>query len=55
MTGGSRAVFAGCYLHGRKHACQSDRSSSIIYDRTTTWAKEPTSAPIIITGPARPY
>jgi hypothetical protein len=52
MTGGSRAVFAGCYLQGRKHACQADRSSSTIYDRTTTWAKGPTSAPIIIAGPS---
>jgi hypothetical protein len=51
VTGGSRAVFAGCYLQGRKHAWQADRSSSTTYDRTTTWAKGPTSAPVIVTGP----
>jgi hypothetical protein len=51
VTGGSRAVFAGCYLQGRKRAWQADSSSATSYDRTTTWASGPTSAPVIVAGP----
>jgi hypothetical protein len=51
VTGGSRAVLAGCYLQGYEHAWDADGSSSIICDRTTTWAEGPTSAPVIVAGP----
>ena len=52
VTGGSRAVLAGCYLHGRQRAWHTDASSSVIHDRTTTtWARGPTSDPVHVAGP----
>ncbi len=51
VSGGSRAVLAGCYLQGHQRAWHADGSSSIIYDRTTTWAKGPTNAPVLVAGP----
>ncbi len=51
VTGGSRAVLAGCYLQGHKRAWHADGSSSIIYDRTTTWASGPANAPVNVAGP----
>jgi hypothetical protein len=51
VTGGSRAVLAGCYLHGHRRAWHADSSSSVICDRTTTWARGPTSGPVIVAGP----
>jgi hypothetical protein len=53
VTGGGRAVFAGCYLQGRQRAWQAGSASAVIYDRTTTWAKGPTSAPVIVAGPGQ--
>ena len=53
VSGGGRAVFAGCYLQGRQRAWQAGRASAISYDRTTTWAKGPTSAAVIVGGPGR--
>jgi hypothetical protein len=51
VTGGSRAVLAGCYLQGRGRAGHADASSSLTYDSTTTWAKGLTDSPVIVTGP----
>jgi hypothetical protein len=51
VTGGSRAVLAGCYLQGHRHAWHADSASSVSYDRSTTWAEGPTSAPVIVAGP----
>ena len=51
VTGGSRAVLAGCYLHGHRRAWTADDTSSVICDRTTTWATGPTSGPVIVAGP----
>ena len=51
VTGGSRAVLAGCYLHGHRRAWHADDTSSVICDRTTTWATGPTSGPVIVAGP----
>jgi hypothetical protein len=51
VTGRSRAVLSGCYLQGHRHAWDADTSSSVRYDRATTWAKGPTSAPVPLTGP----
>ena len=51
VTGGSRAILAGCYLHGRRRAWHADGASSIVYDPTTTWASGPTSDPAAVAGP----
>jgi hypothetical protein len=51
VTGGSWAVLAGCYLQGRAHSWHVDSASSVRYDRTTTWAKGPTTAPLLVPGP----
>ena len=51
VTGGSRAVLAGCYLHGRQRAWHADGSSSVVYDGITTWASGLTSDPVTVTGP----
>ena len=51
VTGGGRAVLAGCYLQGSKRAWDVDDSSSIVHDRTTTWVNGTTSAPRAVTGP----
>jgi hypothetical protein len=51
VTGGGRAVLAGCYLQGSKRAWDADASSSIVYDRTTTWVNGTTSVPRAAAGP----
>ena len=51
VTGGGRVVLAGCYLQGSKRAWDADEASSIVYERTTTWASGPTSAPLSADGP----
>jgi len=51
VTGGSRVVLAGCYVHGHRRAWDADGTSSVICDRTTTWVKGPTSGPVIVAGP----
>ncbi len=51
VTGRSRAVLAGCYLQGHEHSWHVDAPSGVVYDRTTTWAKGPTSRPVIVAGP----
>jgi hypothetical protein len=47
----SRTVLAGCYLQGYQRAWDTDRSSQVSYDRTTTWAQGPTSSPVMVDGP----
>jgi hypothetical protein len=51
ITGGSHAVVTGCYLQGAEHAWHADRRSRLVCDQTTTWARGPTHAPEILTGP----
>ena len=53
VTGGSRAILAGCYLHGHRRGWHADSSSSIVHERTTTWAKGLTSAPVVVDGPGQ--
>lgn len=51
VTGGSRVILAGCYLHGQHQAWHRDRSSSVTHERTTTWVRGATHAPANVPGP----
>jgi hypothetical protein len=51
VTGGSRVILSGCYLHGDQRSWQCDRGSSVTHSGSTTWVRGATHAPVTVAGP----